>query len=54
MLPKFFLEWTPVTGTSNYAKAGATVTPHNPLTTAGATPHMISGTPGIGNTRNGK
>jgi hypothetical protein len=54
MLPKFYLTWSPVTGSANYAKAGATVTPHNPLTTAGATPHVISGTPGTGQTRLGK
>jgi hypothetical protein len=54
MLPKLYLTWTPVTGTVNYATKGQTVTAHNPLTTAGATPHVISGTPGTGQTRLGK
>jgi hypothetical protein len=54
MLPKFYLEWSPVSGTSNYAMKGQTVTPHNHLTTAGATPHLIAGTPGVGQIRLGK
>lgn len=54
MLPKFYLEWAPITGTVNYATKGQTVTSHNPLTTAGATPHLITGTPGVGQIRLGK
>lgn len=54
MLPKFYLEWTPVTGNVNYTTKGVAATPHNHLTTAGATPHLIAGTPGIGKIRLGK
>ena len=46
--------WTPVTGNVNYTTNGVIATPHNHLTAAGATPHLIKGTPGIGQIRLGK
>jgi hypothetical protein len=48
------LTWTPTEGSHNYANKGAaTVTPHSPLVTVGATPHKVAGTPGTGKNRPG-
>lgn len=57
MLPKFIMQWAPITGTANYPTSGATVTPHNGVlvanTLAVVTPHKIAGTPGTGQNRLG-